>query len=107
MEAGALPDEVLRDVLRFIKEHCGDMLRRVYLVRKLITEEYSPNVFVLELKPENEDAKNRAFSDIFSYLDCYPDGRDFSLFALDDDTRRAVAKVGGSLIFDSDMAKAG
>ena len=107
LEAGALPDEVLRDVLRFIKEHCGDMLRRVYLVRKLITEEYSPNVFVLELKSENEDAKNRAFSDIFSYLDCYPDGRDFSLFALDDDTRRAVAKVGGSLIFDSDMAKAG
>ena len=98
-----MPKDMLEDILGYIKAaDTGKDVLRVYLVKKIITEEYSPSVFVLQFKAEAEEERTFEVMDkVFNHLDTRPENWEFSLFYYDAQTAPAVAKVKESCVYDA------
>ena len=81
-------------------------IQRIYVVRKVITEQFFSSVFVVEPK---KDAKPEDVDDVmdklFNHLDTHPADWQFSLFLFDAQTARAVNRVKGSCVLDRDAKK--
>ncbi len=91
----------LPTILAYMEEVSGGYLEQVYLVRKVIAEDFFSSTFVLYFTPGIPDADlDRAYEAIFHYLDGYPVDWQFSLFLYDRETEMAVKKVPGSLVWE-------
>jgi hypothetical protein len=80
-----------------VSEGC---IREIYLVRKVISEDFFSSVFVINFEyGAPQEAMRRAYEAIFNYLDAYPVDWQFSLFLYDRETEAAVKRVEGSLVW--------
>ncbi len=99
-----IPEEelggMLPDILAYMEKVSEGCIREIYLVRKVISEDFFSSVFVInfEYGAPQEDMR-RAYEAIFNYLDAYPVDWQFSLFAYDRQTELAVRRVEGSLVW--------
>ena len=97
---------MLDDILTFIQKADEEVLDRVYLVRKQITDEYFCSFFILHFKQGSEDEKMvRVYDKIFNHLDTRPEDWHFSLFVYDDSLKAVMKKIGkieGSLVYKAE-----
>lgn len=92
-----MKDELLARILA-IGEGCID---KVFLVRKIICDDFFSSVFVISLGADTEAEKGDMIMDrIFEYLDTHPVDWQFSLFRYDSRTAEAVRKVKDALVYD-------
>ncbi len=96
----ALDDE-LTDILAYMEKVSEGCIDRIYLVRKVISEDFFTSAFVLDFVPgADEDTMRRAYEAIFHYLDGYPTDWQFSLFVYNRETEQVVRRVEGSLVWE-------
>ena len=92
--------DMLPDILAYMEQVSEGCIREIYLVRKVISEDFFSSVFVLNLEyGADREAVDRAYTAIFNYLDAYPVDWQFSLFLYDRRTEAAVKRVEGSLVW--------
>ncbi len=92
---------MLPDILAYMEKVSEGKLKRVYLVRKVISEDFFSSVFVIDFEAGEEGwTPRRAYDAIFNYLDSYPVDWQFSLFVCDPNTMMAVSRVEGSLVWE-------
>ncbi len=96
-----LPREILDDVLNYIKsiDESG-ILRKVYLVKKVINEQFSGTVFVLHFYGGTDRQQEDIYHEIFRYLDSYPCDINFALFDYFSCRNVDFEKIEGSLIYE-------
>ncbi len=93
--------DMLEDILGYMERVSDGCIERVYLVRKIVSEDFFTSAFVLYFTPGAPDeAMHRAYEAIFNYLDAYPVDWQFSLFVYDRTTEAAVRRVEGSLVWE-------
>jgi hypothetical protein len=81
-----------------VSEGC---IREIYLVRKVISEDFFSSAFVLNFEyGADREVMDRAYTAIFNYLDAYPVDWQFSLFLYNRETEMAVKRVEGSLVWE-------
>ncbi len=98
-------EDELTDELPAILSHMlsvsGGHLARIYLVRKVVSEDFTTSAFVLEFLPGvSERTLDEVYVKIYHYLDAYPTGHQFSLFIYDRTTAAAVARVPDSVVWE-------
>lgn len=99
-----IPEEgvggMLPDILTYMEKVSDGCIREIYLVRKVISEDFFSSVFVINFEhgAPQEDMR-RAYEAIFNYLDAYPVDWQFSLFVYDRQTEAAVKRIEGSLVW--------
>ena len=92
--------DMLPDILAYMEQVSEGCIREIYLVRKVISEDFFSSVFVLNLEyGADREAVDRAYTAIFNYLDAYPVDWQFSLFFYNRETEIAVKRVEGSLVW--------
>ena len=92
--------DMLPDILAYMEQVSEGCIREIYLVRKVISEDFFSSVFVLNLEyGADREAVDRAYTAIFNYLDAYPVDWQFSLFLYNRETEMAVKRVEGSLVW--------
>ena len=92
---------MLPDILAYMEQVSEGCIREIYLVRKVISQDFFSSVFVLNLEyGADREAADRAYTAIFNYLDAYPVDWQFSLFIYDRRTEAAVKRVEGSLVWE-------
>ncbi len=93
--------DMLPDILGYMEQAADGCIRQVYLVRKVVSEDFFTSAFVVNFEygiPEEQ--MRRVYAAIFNYLDAYPVDWQFSLFIYDRQTERAVRQVEGSLVWE-------
>ena len=92
--------DMLPDILSYMESVADGCIREIYLVRKVISEDFFTSAFVINFEyGAPEEAMRRAYEAIFNYLDAYPVDWQFSLFVYDRATEAAVKRVEGSLVW--------
>ena len=92
---------MLPDILTYMEQVSDGCISQVYLVRKVISEDFFTSAFVINFAYGIPDEQMRkTYSAIFNDLDAYPVDWQFSLFVYDRDTERAVKRVDGSLVWE-------
>jgi hypothetical protein len=93
--------EMLPEILSYMEQVAEGCIREIYLVRKVISEEFFTSVFVINFDYcVSDEQMRKTYSAIFNYLDAYPVDWQFSLFVYDKETERAVKLVKGSLVWE-------
>jgi hypothetical protein len=94
--------DMLPDILSYMEQVSEGCIREIYLVRKVISQDFFTSAFVLNFDygADKEEAAHRAYTAIFNYLDAYPVDWQFSLFVYDRVTEAAVKRVEGSLVWE-------
>jgi hypothetical protein len=93
--------DMLPDILGYMEQAADGCIRQVYLVRKVVSEDFFTSAFVVNFEYGiSEEQMRRVYSAIFNYLDAYPVDWQFSLFLYDRQTERAVLRVEGSLVWE-------
>ncbi len=99
-----VPEEGLSDLdelIAFMADAGDGCLERIFLVRKIISEDFYTSAFVLYFTPgADEQSMHRAYDAIFNRLDTDPLDRQFSLFLYDRRTEAAVKRVKGSMVWE-------
>ena len=93
--------DMLPDILGYMEQVADGCIRQVYLVRKVVSEDFFTSAFVVNFEygiPEEQ--LRRVYAAIFNYLDAYPVDWQFSLFVYDRQTELAVHRVKGSLVWE-------
>lgn len=94
-----LPDGMLEDILSFIKSIDENKIRKIYLVRKVITDDFFTSVFIIDFEDDVDDEiKNKVMHKIFSYLDKCFDWQ-FSLFFFEEIGNVDIEKIENSCVF--------
>ncbi len=94
-------DGELPDILAYMEKVSEGCINRIFLVRKVISEDFFSSAFVLDFAPGADDAvMRRAYEAIFHYLDGYPTDWQFSLFLYNRETEQVVRRVEGSLVWE-------
>ena len=92
--------DMLPDILAYMQEVSEGSLREIYLVRKVISEDFFTSAFVINFEYGTDgDTARRVYQAIFNYLDAYPVDWQFSLFVYDRVTEAAVRTVAGSRVW--------
>ena len=92
--------DMLPDILAYMERVSEGCIREIYLVRKVISEDFFTSAFVLNLDYGlDRETMDRVYVAIFNYLDAYPVDWQFSLFLYDRATEAAVKSVEGSLVW--------
>ncbi|MBE6652819.1 MAG: hypothetical protein E7610_05325 [Ruminococcaceae bacterium] len=92
--------DMLPDILEYMERVSNGSICEIYLVRKVISEDFFTSAFVINFDyGVPEDQMRTVYSAIFNYLDAYPVDWQFSLFIFDRETERAVKRVEGSLVW--------
>ena len=82
---------MLPDILAYMEEVSEGCIREIYLVRKVISEDFFTSAFVLNFEYGiDREILDRVYVAIFNYLDAYPVDWQFSLFLYDRTTEAAV-----------------
>ena len=97
-----LPDNMLEEILAFIKSNDKESVDKVYLVRKTITEDFFTSAFVIKFKKDAADeTKEDVMYKIFKYLDTCSDWQ-FSLFDYSDVEKVKVEQIKNSCVYNCD-----
>ena len=92
--------DMLPDILSYMEQVSEDAIREIYLVRKVISEDFFTSAFVLNFDYGiDRETLDRVYVAIFNYLDAYPVDWQFSLVLYDRATEAAVKSVDGSLVW--------
>ncbi len=92
--------DMLPDILAYMQEVSEGCIREIYLVRKVISEDFFTSAFVVNFEYGTDgDTAQRVYQAIFNYLDAYPVDWQFSLFVYDRFTEAAVRQVAGSRVW--------
>lgn len=95
--------DMLPDILGYMTEAADGCLREIYLVRKVISEEFFTSAFVINFEYGTpEETMRRTYQAIFNYLDAYPVDWQFSLFIYDRVTEAAVKRVANSRVWQKE-----
>ena len=93
--------DMLPDILGYMEQVSEGCIRQVYLVRKVVSEDFFTSAFVVNFEYGiSEEQIRKVYVAIFNYLDAYPVDWQFSLFVYDRETERAVKQVEGSLVWE-------
>lgn len=96
-----MPEKMLDDILTFIKSvDCG-LIRKVYLVRKVISPTFFTSAFVLCFRGGTEEQQEEIYHKIFRYLDSYPADWQFSLFDYSDFPDIRFDRIKGSVVYEN------
>lgn len=95
-----MPAEMQESILDYIKSINEDVVSQVFLVKKVVSEDFSISSYVIKfLADTNDETIERVMNSIFEHLDTHPSGKHFSLFVYDKTTENAVKKVKGSCVY--------
>lgn len=95
-----LPEGMLEDILAYIRSVDEGQIEKLYLVRKIITEDFFTSVFVVRFALEaNQEECDKIMHKIFQYLDTSSDWQ-FSLFDYQDVMNVPVWEVPGSCVYE-------
>lgn len=95
-----LPDGMLENILGFITSQEGDIVDKVYLVRKIISPTFFTSAFIVHFRGGTDKERDAVLHNIFRYLDSYPVDWQFSLFNLEDHPDLKLEKIEGSLVYE-------
>lgn len=99
--AEKLPEGMLESILNYMMSVGEDRIERVFLMRKIITDEFFSSVFVVSfLEGTTEETVGQIMHKIFLHLDNRPEDWQFSLFELDLHTSAAVQNVPGCCVYE-------
>ena len=94
-----LPEDLRSGLLCRLEEANSECVETVYLVRKVITEEFFVTMVVVRfVKGTDDETRYELMSKLFSYLDTCSD-RQFSLFDYDDVKKVKVERIPDSCIY--------
>jgi hypothetical protein len=95
--------DMLPDILAYMEQVSEGKLKKVYLVRKVISEDFFTSAFVINFEYGTPDeTMRRTYQAIFNYLDAYPVDWQFSLFIYDRVTEAAVKRVTDSRVWQKE-----
>lgn len=94
-----LPDGILDDILSHVLQCDDGTVQNIYLVRKVISDDFFTSAVVLRFAKEaSPEKKEEIFSKTFSFLDTSSDWQ-FSLFDYDDVKKVRLEKIEGSCVY--------
>lgn len=99
-----LPDGMLENILGFITSQEGDIVDKVYLVRKIISPTFFTSAFIVHFRGGTDKERDAVLHNIFRYLDSYPVDWQFSLFNREDHPNLKLVKIEGSLVYEKNEA---
>lgn len=95
-----MPEEMKQSIIDYIKSVSENVIAKVYLVKKIIADNYTVSAFVIRFVPDtSDDVIDRVMNKIFEHLDAHPSGKHFSLWVYNRETEAAVKKVKDSCIY--------
>ena len=95
-----MPAEMKQNILSYILSVDEGLIRRIYLVRKQITDDFATSAFVIHFYGGTEEAHEEIRHKIFSYLDSYPVDWQFSLLDIFECRGIRFDKIEGCLIYE-------
>ena len=105
LSAEELPDGMLDKILSYIKSIDEGLIEKVYLVKKIITDDFSTSVVIIRFAPETDEEKRaEIYKKIFVYLDT-SSNHQFSLFDYAGVSSVKFEKIAGSCVFDIKKAE--
>lgn len=105
LSAEELPDGMLDNILSYIKSIDEGLIEKVYLVKKIITDDFSTSVVIIRFAPETDEEKRaEIYKKIFVYLDT-SSNHQFSLFDYAGVSSVKFEKIAGSCVFDIKKAE--
>lgn len=99
LSAEHLPDGMLEDILGYIRSVDQDIIQRIFLVRKTVSESFFTSAFIIHFYGGTDEMRNEIMHKIFRYLDSYPTEWQFSLFDYFEYPDVKVEKIEGSLVY--------
>ncbi len=94
-----LPDGMLEEIISFIRSVDDGSIQNIYLVRKIITEDFFTSVFVVQFEQQCEEEKqNKILHKIFCYLDTSSNWH-FSLFNYYNVTKVKIESIANSCVY--------
>lgn len=95
-----LPEGMLEGILTYIGSISQDSIEKIFLVRKIISDQFFTSAFVIRFLPDTDsETKQAVLHQIFRYLDTSTDWQ-FSLFDETDVPKGLVQQVEGSCVFE-------
>ena len=94
-----MPSEMLEEILSYIRSVDGGIIRSVYLVRKVVNDNFFTSAFVLQFDGGSDEVRDDVRHKIFRYLDTYPVDWHFSLFEYSECYNIKFDKIEGSLVY--------
>ncbi|MBR7146314.1 MAG: hypothetical protein IKD11_01165, partial [Oscillospiraceae bacterium] len=95
-----IPAEMKENILSYILSVDEGLIRRIYLVRKHITDDFATSAFVIHFYGGTEEQREEIRHKIFSYLDSYPADWQFSLLDIFECRGIRFDKIEGCLIYE-------
>lgn len=95
-----LPEELLKEILTFIRSIDNGTIQTIYLVRKVISDDFFTSAFIVHFtKDADMNSKETIMHQIFSYLDTCADWQ-FSLFDYSEVPSGKIKKVPNSCVYE-------
>ena len=102
--AESFPDDRLPRMLEYMIKVGEGHIHSIYLVRKIITDDFFVSPFVIRFEEGTSDEQiNKAMTAIFHFLDTTPEDWNYALFLYDEPRKKAVEKVKGSLVWKKEQ----
>ena len=97
-----MPAELLEEIISFIRDADEkEQVRAVYLVKKIITEDFSSDVFMLVFRVDYDgEACTKLYREVFDFLDTHPSDKQFSLFVYDSSYNAVLKKAKDYIVFE-------
>ena len=90
---------MLEDILSFIHSVDEDIIKKIYLVRKTVSENFFTSAFIIQFYGGTDKQRDEIMHKIFCFLDSYPVEWQFSLFDYFDHLDIKFDKIEGSLVY--------
>jgi hypothetical protein len=97
-----MPAELLDEIVSFIQgADEKEQVRAVYLVKKIITDDFSSDIFLLVFRNDYDgEACSALYRKVFDFLDTHPSDKQFSLFVYDKSYNAVLKKVKDYIVFE-------
>ena len=99
LRADSMPNDMLQEILMYIRSVSDDLVQNIYLVRKTINENFFTSAFVIQFCGGTVEQRYDIMHKVFRYLDTYPVDWQFSLFDYNDYSKIKFDKIKGSLVY--------
>lgn len=102
----SFPDDRLPRMLDYMIKVGEGHIHSIYLVRKVITDDFFVSPFVIRFDEGTSDEQiDKTMTAIFHFLDTAPEDWHYALFMYDDVRKKAVEKVKGSCVWQKKQAR--
>jgi len=97
-----MPAELLDEIVSFIQgADEKEQVRAVYLVKKIITDDFSSDIFLLVFRNDYDgEACSALYRKVFDFLDTHPSDKQFSLFVYDKSYNAVLKKIKDYIVFE-------